>query len=154
MHTVAVLALSTVIPFDLSTPVEVFTRARLPDGRPGYQIRACAETPEIDAGAFALHVPWGLEGLADADTVIRIASICTGTFPLAPPGCWSACGPRPTGPPPASSSPPTLISTPRPADRGRAEAGLHLGRAEVVPVARAGQVGNAATAARPPWSGR
>ncbi|CAB61299.1 MULTISPECIES: GlxA family transcriptional regulator [Streptomyces] len=112
MHTVAVLALDRVIPFDLSTPIEVFTRTRLPDGRPGYRIRVCAEHPEIDAGAFTLRAPWGLNGLRDADTVIvpgtaaaeplspavrealrtaagngtRIASICSGTFPLAATG--------------------------------------------------------------------
>ena len=70
MHTVAVLALDKVIPFDLSTPIEVFTRTRLPDGRPGYQIRVCAEEEETDAGAFALRAPWGLEGLTGADTII------------------------------------------------------------------------------------
>ncbi|MFJ9036881.1 GlxA family transcriptional regulator [Streptomyces sp. NPDC102406] len=110
MHTVAVLALDQVIPFDLSTPIEVFSRTRLPDGRPGYQVRVCAERDEIDAGAFTLRAPWGLESLPDADTIIvpgvadvtaplppavrgalrsaaadgtRIASICAGTFPLA-----------------------------------------------------------------------
>ncbi|MFC9880504.1 GlxA family transcriptional regulator [Streptomyces libani] len=113
MHTVAVLALDKVIPFDLSTPIEVFTRTRLPDGRPGYQVRVCAERPEVDAGAFALRAPWGLDGLTDADTVIvpgtadptaplppavhdalnaaaangtRIVSICSGTFSLAAAG--------------------------------------------------------------------
>ncbi|WP_411073988.1 GlxA family transcriptional regulator [Streptomyces sp. cmx-4-7] len=113
MHTVAVLALDQVIPFDLSTPIEVFSRTRLPDGRPGYQVRVCAERAEIDAGAFTLRAPWGLEGLRDADTVVvpgvadptaplspavrdalrsaaadgtRIASICVGTFPLASTG--------------------------------------------------------------------
>ncbi|MYX05247.1 helix-turn-helix domain-containing protein [Streptomyces sp. SID8375] len=113
MHTVAVLALDKVIPFDLSTPIEVFTRTRLPDGRPGYQVRVCAERPEVDAGTFALRAPWGLDGLTDADTVIvpgtadptaplppavhdalnaaaangtRIASICSGTFSLAAAG--------------------------------------------------------------------
>ncbi|MFJ6539638.1 GlxA family transcriptional regulator [Streptomyces sp. NPDC091385] len=113
MHTVAVLALDQVIPFDLSTPVEVFSRTRLPDGRPGYQVRVCAEREEVDAGAFALRAPWGLEGLRGADTIIvpgvgeptaplspavrdalrsaaadgtRIASICVGTFPLAATG--------------------------------------------------------------------
>ncbi|MGY4971890.1 GlxA family transcriptional regulator [Streptomyces nigrescens] len=113
MHTVVVLALDKVIPFDLSTPIEVFTRTRLPDGRPGYQVRVCAERPEVDAGAFALRAPWGLDGLTDADTVIvpgtadptaplppavhdalnaaaangtRIASICSGTFSLAAAG--------------------------------------------------------------------
>ncbi|MCS0634601.1 helix-turn-helix domain-containing protein [Streptomyces sp. LP05-1] len=113
MHTVAVLALDQVIPFDLATPIETFSRARLPDGRPGYRIRVCAERPEVAAGAFALRAPWGLEGLRDADTVIvpgttapvpplpaavreelraaaargtRIASICVGTFVLAEAG--------------------------------------------------------------------
>lgn len=113
MHTVAVLALDQVIPFDLSTPIEVFSRTRLPDGRPGYQVRVCAEREEVDAGAFALRAPWRLEGLQDADTIIvpgvtdltaplspavrdallsaaddgtRIASVCTGIFPLASTG--------------------------------------------------------------------
>ncbi|MFE5295487.1 GlxA family transcriptional regulator [Streptomyces sp. NPDC056632] len=113
MHTVAVLALDRVIPFDLATPVEAFTRARLPDGRAGYQVRVCAARPEIDAGTFALRAPWGLEALREADTVVvpgtadptapvpeevrdalcaaaadgtRIASICAGTFPLAATG--------------------------------------------------------------------
>ncbi|RDI66940.1 GlxA family transcriptional regulator [Nocardia pseudobrasiliensis] len=113
MHTVAVLALDGVIPFDLSTPVEVFDRTRLPDGRRAYRVRICAERPEVDAGAFALRAPWDLTAVAEADTVIvpgvadptappsqavrdtiraaaaagaRIASICTGTFPLAATG--------------------------------------------------------------------
>ncbi|WP_406389754.1 GlxA family transcriptional regulator [Streptomyces sp. NBC_00887] len=73
----------------------------------------CAEQPETDAGAFTLRAPWGLEGLKGADTIIvpgtarptvpptpavrdalraaaqdgtRIASICSGTFPLAATG--------------------------------------------------------------------
>ncbi|MEC3956623.1 helix-turn-helix domain-containing protein [Nocardia sp. CDC153] len=113
MHTVAVLALDGVIPFDLSTPVEIFDRTRLPDGRRAYQVRICAERPEVDAGAFTLRAPWDLAAVAEADTVIvpgvshptvppspavrdtiraaaaagtRIASICTGTFPLAATG--------------------------------------------------------------------
>src|SRR5580692_9875472 len=113
MHTIAVLALPQVIPFDLGTPIEVFSRTRLPDGRPGYRVRVCAETPEVDAGAFVLRAPFGLDGLAGADTIIvpgtsapsaqlaepvraalrqaaeagtRIASICSGTFTLAASG--------------------------------------------------------------------
>jgi transcriptional regulator GlxA family with amidase domain len=113
MHTVAVLALDQVIPFDLSTPIEVFTRTRLPDGRPAYRVRVCSESPEVDTGYFTLRAEWGLEALADADTVVvpgtadparplpgavhaalgavaerrtRIASICTGAFVLAAAG--------------------------------------------------------------------
>ncbi|MGP3999213.1 GlxA family transcriptional regulator [Streptomyces sp. 8N706] len=113
MHTVAVLALDGVIAFDLSTPVEVFSRSRLPDGRAAYRVRICAATPEVDAGVFALRAPWGLEELAEAHTIIvpgvadlaapvagevldalrraagagtRIASICTGAFVLAATG--------------------------------------------------------------------
>ncbi|MFD7969604.1 GlxA family transcriptional regulator [Streptomyces clavifer] len=113
MHTVAVLALDGVIAFDLSTPLEVFTRTRLPDGRPAYRVRVCAATEEVDAGAFTLRAPYGLDDLADADTIIvpgcadpsvpvphdvldalrgaaadgtRIASVCAGALVLAATG--------------------------------------------------------------------
>jgi transcriptional regulator GlxA family with amidase domain len=113
MHTVAVLALDKVIPFDLSTPIEVFTRTRLPEGRAAYRVRICADTPTVDAGTFTLQPHWGLDALADADTIVlpgcadptapvpgnvldalreaaangtRIASICTGAFVLAATG--------------------------------------------------------------------
>jgi transcriptional regulator GlxA family with amidase domain len=113
MHTVAVLALDGVIGFDLTTPLEVFGRTRLPDGRVPYRVRICAPGPEVDAGAFTLRAPWGLEALAEADTIIvpgvadpavpqpaealqalrraagagtRIASICAGAFVLADAG--------------------------------------------------------------------
>jgi transcriptional regulator GlxA family with amidase domain len=113
MHTVAVLALDGVLAFDLSTPVEVFGRARLPDGRKAYAMRVCAPTGEVDANIFALRAPWGLDVLAGADTIIvpgladpmgpisedvlgalrgaaeggtRIASICVGAFTLAAAG--------------------------------------------------------------------
>ena len=112
MHTVAVLALDGVIPFDLATPIEVFTRTRLPDGRVPYRVRVCGATPTVDAGAFSLTPPWGLDALAEADTIVlpgrgeilptpddvlhalraaagagtRIATICTGAFTLAETG--------------------------------------------------------------------
>ncbi|MFE3581137.1 GlxA family transcriptional regulator [Streptomyces vinaceus] len=113
MHTVAVLALDGVIAFDLSTPIEVFGRTRLPDGRPAYRVRVCASAAEVDAGAFTLKAPWPLQTLAEADTIVlpgvadpdvsfppevidalreaagrgtRIASICTGAFVLAATG--------------------------------------------------------------------
>ncbi|MEU0557684.1 helix-turn-helix domain-containing protein [Dactylosporangium sp. NPDC006015] len=113
MHIVAVLAFDGVIPFDLATPIEVFTRTCLPGGSPGYEVRVCAERPHVDAGAFTLTAPWGLDTLAEAHTVVvpgtadpaaaltppvraalrtaaangtRIASICAGSFVLAAAG--------------------------------------------------------------------
>jgi|SRR4051812_2117184 transcriptional regulator GlxA family with amidase domain len=113
MHTVAVLAVDGVIGFDLTTPMEVFGRTRLPDGRVPYRVRVCAAGPEIDAGAFTLRAPWGLDALVEADTIIvpgvadpaaplpsevrgalrraagagtRIASLCVGAFILAEAG--------------------------------------------------------------------
>lgn len=111
MHIVAVLALDQVVPFDLATPIEVFSRTRRPDGSPAYEVRICG-AGDVDAGAFRLRPPWDLSGLADADTVIvpgrasnpplpaavvaalrsaaargaRIASICSGAFILAETG--------------------------------------------------------------------
>lgn len=113
MHTVAILALDQVIPFELTTPIEVFGRTRLPDGRPAYRVRVCAAAPTVDAGAFTIQAHWGLDALAQADTIIvpgradpsvpvpeavlaalrraaaggtRIASICAGAFDLAATG--------------------------------------------------------------------
>jgi transcriptional regulator GlxA family with amidase domain len=102
-----------VVPYDLATPIELFGRARRPDGRPGYQLRVCGPAPEADAGPFTMSVPWGLDDLVDADTAIvpgvvdvsrpppdevlgalraavaagtRVASICVGAFALAAAG--------------------------------------------------------------------
>ncbi|MFI9007764.1 GlxA family transcriptional regulator [Actinosynnema sp. NPDC053489] len=113
MRTVAVLALDGVVPFDLSTPIEVFTRTLLPDRTPAYRVLVCGATPTVDAGSFTLQAPWGLDALVDADTVIvpgcadatapvpdavldalreaaargaRLASICSGAFVLAATG--------------------------------------------------------------------
>ncbi|SFJ10083.1 Transcriptional regulator GlxA family, contains an amidase domain and an AraC-type DNA-binding HTH domain [Amycolatopsis sacchari] len=113
MHTVAVLALEDVIPFDLSTPIEVFSRTRLPGGGPAYRVLVCGASPSVAAGAFTLQPGHGLEALAEADTIIlpgtanparpvpddvldalrqaaargsRIASICSGAFILAATG--------------------------------------------------------------------
>lgn len=113
MHTVAVLALDGVIPFDLSAPIDAFGWARLPDGREAYRVRVCAEREEVNAGAFTVRAPYGLEALAEADTIIlpgvedppetlppgvtealcaaaangtRIASVCVGAFIFAATG--------------------------------------------------------------------
>ncbi|GAA3232899.1 helix-turn-helix domain-containing protein [Streptomyces sp. XM83C] len=113
MHSVAVLALDGVIPFDLSAPIDTFGRARLPDGREPYRIKVCAARDEVPAGLFTISAPYGLDALAEADTIIvpgvadlprelppevaealrdaaangtRIASICVGAFVLAATG--------------------------------------------------------------------
>ncbi|KAA2258104.1 helix-turn-helix domain-containing protein [Solihabitans fulvus] len=113
MHTVVILALDGVIAADLTTPIEVFARSRLPDGRAAYRVRVCAPTEEVDAGLFTLRVQWRLATLAEADTIFlpgcvdptapipaevlaalrraaangtRIASICTGAFVFAATG--------------------------------------------------------------------
>ncbi|MBY8882138.1 helix-turn-helix domain-containing protein [Streptomyces sp. PLK6-54] len=113
VHTVAVLALDRVIPFDLSTPLEVFARVRLPDGSRPYRVVVCAPTPEIRSRGFTIRADRGLDALRDADTIMvpgcaegaapptpevlealreaaargtRIASICVGAFVLAEAG--------------------------------------------------------------------
>lgn len=113
MHTVAILALDGVVAFDLSTPIEVFGRTYLPDGQAAYRVLICAPNDEINASTFTLRVPWRLDILSEADTIIlpgladptkpipddvlvalrnaatrgtRIASICSGAFILAATG--------------------------------------------------------------------
>ncbi len=112
MHTVAVLALDDVIPFDLATPIEVFTRTRLPGGAPAYRVLVCGAGP-VTTGTFTLRPHHGLDTLVTADTVVvpgcadpetvvpreildavrtaaangaRVASICAGAFILAATG--------------------------------------------------------------------
>ena len=113
MHTVAVLALHGVIPFDLSTPLEVFGRTTIPGQGEAYRLLVCGEARSIKAGTFDLQVQWTLEHLRLADTIVvpglfhptmpvsdevlealrqaaaqgkRLASICTGAFVLAAAG--------------------------------------------------------------------
>lgn len=113
MHNVAVLAFPDVIAFDLTIPIEVFGRVRLPDGTHGYRVHVCGVEPVVTAGPLRIATDHGLEALADADTIIvpglddlvteipdaliaalrdahaggaRIASICTGAFLLAAAG--------------------------------------------------------------------
>ena len=112
-HRVAVLALDGVVPFDFATPLEVFGRARLPNGDNAYRVSVCAPKNEVNAGAFSMQVSEQLDTLAQADTIIlpgladicspapqevvvalqcaaahgtRIASICVGAFTFAATG--------------------------------------------------------------------
>ncbi|MEO3972546.1 helix-turn-helix domain-containing protein [Streptomyces sp. CAU 1734] len=117
MTVVALLALDGVLPFELAAPGQIFGTANDAAGRPHYTLRVCAEGRSVRTddsfGGFRMETPWGLEALADADTVMipghagflaepppavlaglraagargaRIASVCVGAFTLAATG--------------------------------------------------------------------
>jgi transcriptional regulator GlxA family with amidase domain len=112
-HRVAVLAFDGVVLGDLSTPCELFGRARDAPGRPRYDVRVCSNLREVESEHVTLKVPWRLPVARRADTVIvpgiedlerpippailrvirqavergaRVASICSGAFVLAAAG--------------------------------------------------------------------
>lgn len=113
MHRVTVVAVPPVTTFDLSIPELVFGHATVAD-RLGYDVRVCTPDPGPIASTSSVQVvvPYGLDAIDDADTVIvtgtgarkdadprvltalrraaedgkRIASICTGAFVLAQAG--------------------------------------------------------------------
>ncbi|MFF7725654.1 GlxA family transcriptional regulator [Streptomyces sp. NPDC008001] len=86
-HVVAVLALDGVLPFELSTPGQVFGTANQAAGTLHYELRICAPgrstTTSAEHGAFRIHTPYDLDGLADADTIVIPAHAC---FLTPPPG--------------------------------------------------------------------
>ncbi len=113
MHTLAVLALPDVVPFDLGVACDTFTRVRAPDAAGGYRVRVCSEQPRVAGDLFELRPAFRLDALDDADTIVvpgtstplaptsrrvlaalraaagrgcRIASICSGAFVLAEAG--------------------------------------------------------------------
>jgi AraC family transcriptional regulator, transcriptional activator FtrA len=112
---VAVLALSGVIPFDLVIPGQIFGDPVPILGAVRYRLLLCGATRGLlhTAGDLPVGVPFGLEALAEAHTIVvpgiqdveaplppealaalraaaergaRIASICTGAFVLAAAG--------------------------------------------------------------------
>ena len=114
-HRVAILALPSVVPFDLGVPVQVFGYRRDDLGARRYRAVVCgARRGRVPtSGGFDLTVAHGLEALADADTIVvpgiddlalpiaraatralaeahargaRVVSICTGAFVLAAAG--------------------------------------------------------------------
>ncbi|WP_432547322.1 GlxA family transcriptional regulator [Kineococcus sp. SYSU DK004] len=116
MHTVVVLVLDGVNPFDLSVPLETFGRVRLPDGSSPYRVLTAGPGGagrEVDAGALRLRPQHDLDVLAGAGTVVvpgvadpaapvddavlralreaaaagtRVVSVCVGAFVLAAAG--------------------------------------------------------------------
>jgi transcriptional regulator GlxA family with amidase domain len=114
-HRVAILALPSVVPFDLGVPVQVFGYPRDDLGASRYAAVVCgARRGRVPtSGGFDLVVGHGLEALAVADTIVvpgvddtarpipravtralaaahargaRLVSICTGAFVLAAAG--------------------------------------------------------------------
>jgi transcriptional regulator GlxA family with amidase domain len=112
MHEIAVLAVDSVVAFDLSIPAQIFGHR---DERHRYRLTVCAEHagPVETSTGFAILAPHGLAALRHADTIIvpgfentgaelppavvaavraadrrgaRMVSICTGAFVLAAAG--------------------------------------------------------------------
>lgn len=71
-HTLAVVAFEGISPFHLTVPCLVFAEDRRSIGMPRVDVRVCAvERRRLATSAgFAIEAPYGLEGLAAADTVI------------------------------------------------------------------------------------
>ncbi len=113
MHTVAVLALDGVVPFDLGIACETFGTACLPDGAPAYRVEVCGASERVSSRSFSIEVPHDLRRVEQADTVVvpgiydpgrvvdesiliairiawaagaRLVSICSGAFVLAQTG--------------------------------------------------------------------
>jgi transcriptional regulator GlxA family with amidase domain len=65
-----VVAFDGVLLGDLATPVEIFARARVGDGRIPYDVRVCSAGSSVASQHVTLQVPWRLSTLRRADTVI------------------------------------------------------------------------------------
>ncbi|WP_119731389.1 GlxA family transcriptional regulator [Thermomonospora amylolytica] len=116
-HTVAMAVIAGSPPFELAVPWEVFGRDRTDIADPWYELRVCSTTGAGSvpaAGGLRMDAPYGLDALAEADTVIisacprpaqlepppdlleavraahraggRLVSICTGSYILAAAG--------------------------------------------------------------------
>ena len=113
MHTVAVLALDGVVPFDLGIACEIFGTASLADDAPAYGVEVCGASERVSSRSFSIEVQHDLRRVEQADTVVvpgiydpgrvvdesilnairiawaagaRLVSICSGAFVLAQTG--------------------------------------------------------------------
>ena len=69
-HAVAVLALDSVVAFDLGVPPQVFGAARDAAGRRLYAVRVCGTGPVRSMAGFTVVPDYGLDALRTADTVV------------------------------------------------------------------------------------
>ncbi|WP_037558474.1 GlxA family transcriptional regulator [Spirillospora albida] len=74
MHVIAVPALDGAVPFDLSTPGQVFGMTTTAEDVPLYDVRVCTPPDGIATpgplGGLRLRTPYPLDALATADTII------------------------------------------------------------------------------------
>ncbi|MER5647891.1 helix-turn-helix domain-containing protein [Streptosporangium sp. NPDC002524] len=72
VHSVVVLALEGVIPFELGTPARIFGSAEGPDGEPLYEVIACTldGAPVNSDAGFSIAVEHDASALATADTLV------------------------------------------------------------------------------------
>lgn len=74
MKTVAVLAMTGVMPFELAIPGQVFGNAGSAHGQPRYAIRICGPARWVNAadefGACRIEVAYDMSALSEADTII------------------------------------------------------------------------------------
>jgi transcriptional regulator GlxA family with amidase domain len=111
LHTVAILTLPDVVPFDLVIPGQIFGDSTPHGGVAKYRMLLCGAAPGLVpmAGGVPVGVPLGLKALTEADTIVipgrsmadapvapevvealgeaslrgaRLVSICTGAFVL------------------------------------------------------------------------
>ena len=113
MHKVAVLALPDFVPLDFGIACDAFGLVSDASGAKAYDVQVCGPSRTVRTRGFEIRVPYGLDALADADTVVvpgiddptvlipkavttalrsawergaRVTSICTGAFVLAASG--------------------------------------------------------------------
>lgn len=88
-HRLAILALPSVVPFDLAVPVQVFGYPRPDLGEKRYDALVCGTHTRKGPGrvqtssSFSLNVPHGLDALRRAETIV-IPGIDDLTIPIAP----------------------------------------------------------------------
>jgi len=85
-HTVAVLVLDRFAVFEFAVPIEVFGTDRSYLANPWYDFKLCRSEPgplHAGEGGFVIDVPYGLDDLVKADTVVIPASHRGGEYPPA-----------------------------------------------------------------------